>query len=93
MSGRLKKTLTNLKGLLGHLPEAMNLNYLGFFGDVPVRTNWAEHDIDVGDAQPIHQHFYRVSPEKRKYLDAEVEYMDDNDIAVRSSSTGLLHVC
>lgn len=31
------------------------------FGDVPSQTNW-KHDIDVGDAQPIKQQFYRISP-------------------------------
>ncbi|KAI3355848.1 hypothetical protein L3Q82_004228 [Scortum barcoo] len=31
-----------------------------------------EHDIDVGDAQPIRQHFYHMSPDRRKYLEAEI---------------------
>lgn len=33
-----------------------------------------EHDVDVGDEKPIKQRFYRVNPEKRRYLDAEVTY-------------------
>lgn len=96
LSGRLKnsETLKNLKGQFSHLPAAQAVEfedlifkYPGLFGDVPSRTDWAEHDIDVGEAQPIRQHFYRVSPEKRKYLDAEVKYMVDNDIAVPSLSS------
>lgn len=52
---------------------------------MPSCTDWVEHNVDVSDVQPIHQHFYRVSPKKRKYLDAEVENMVDNDIVVPSS--------
>lgn len=52
--------------------------------------NWLScysHDIDVGDAQPIKQHFYRVAPAKLSYLDAEVNYMLQNNIAVPSASS------
>ena len=96
LSGRLKnsKTLRDLKKLLMHLTKAQALEfeeliskYPNLFGDVPTRTDWAEHDIDVGEALPIRQHFYRVSPEKCNYLDAEVEYMVENDIAIPSSSS------
>ncbi|XP_030260635.1 uncharacterized protein LOC115573802 [Sparus aurata] len=96
LSGRLKnsETLKNLKGLDGHLPEEyalefeeLILKYPCLFGDVPSCTDWAEHDIDVGETLPIRQHFYRVSPEKRKYLDAEVKYMLENNIAVPSFSS------
>lgn len=51
---------------------------------MPSHTDWIEHDIDVGEMPPIRQHFYRVSPEKHKHLDAEVEYMLNNNIAVPS---------
>lgn len=96
LCGRLKNsdTLKNLSALFSHLSdaqalefEALILKYPILFVDVPSRTDWVEHDIDVRDAQPLHQHFYRVSPEKLKYLDAEVEYMVDNGIAVPSSSS------
>ncbi len=40
-----------------------------------------EHDIDIGDAKPIKQRFYRVSEEKRLQLETEVQYMLDNGIA------------
>ena len=39
-----------------------------------------EHDIDVGDSKPVH-------PEKRKCLDAEVQYMLKNNIAEPSCSS------
>ena len=39
------------------------------------------HDVDIGDAAPIKQRFYRVSSDKRKLLDKEVQYMLDNHIA------------
>lgn len=65
--------------------EELILKYPGLVGDMPSRTDSVEHDVDVSDAQPIHQHFFRVSPKKRKYIDAEVEHMVDNDIVVSSS--------
>lgn len=37
-----------------------------------------EHDIDVGDAKPIRQCFDRVSSQKCRMLEAEVEYMLKN---------------
>lgn len=42
--------------------EELILKYPGLVGDMPSRTDWVEHDVDVSDAQPIHQHFYRISP-------------------------------
>ncbi len=63
------------------------------FGDVPSRTHWLEHDIDVGDAEPIRQHFYRVSPNKFLHLKAEVQYMLDNDIAQPSFSSWASPAC
>lgn len=44
------------------------------FGDTPTQTPVIDA-IDVGDAQPIRQRFYRVNPEKNKYLNTEVKYM------------------
>lgn len=46
-----------------------------------------EHDVDVGDARPIAQRFYRVNPEKRKILDSAVDYMLENGFAVPSTSS------
>lgn len=56
------------------------------FGDTPSRTDWVEHDIDVGNASPVRQRYYRVSPEKRDLMEAEIKYMQENDIAVSSCS-------
>lgn len=94
--GRLKnsESLNNLHALLGHLSESQQADlsevitsFPCLFGDTPTQTPVIEHDIDVGDAQPIRQRFYRVNPEKKKYLDAEVKYMLSNGIAVPSSSS------
>ena len=71
---------------MGEFAEII-LKYPGLVGDMPPRTDWVEHDADVSDAQSIYQHFYRISPKNHKYLDAEVEYMVDNDIAVPSLSS------
>lgn len=63
------------------------VSFPGLFGDTLTQTHLMVHDIDVGEAQPVRQHFYRVNPEKRKYLDAEILYMLDHDIAQPSSSS------
>lgn len=72
LRGRLKnlESLRNLESLLSNLPELKRVKlaqiirrYPALFGDMPTCTHWMEHDIDVGDAKPIRQRFYRVSPE------------------------------
>ncbi len=74
--------------MFAHLPESKCADlialincYISLFGDIPSRTQLLEHDINVGDAEPICQHFYQVSPNKLLHLKAEVQYMLDNDIA------------
>ncbi|XP_060887967.1 uncharacterized protein LOC132958901 [Labrus mixtus] len=54
--------------------------------DTPSRTNLVQHDIDVGDAKPIQQRFYRVPIEKRRRMEKEVDYMVQNGIAEPASS-------
>ena len=61
--------------------------YPCLFGDIPSQTDWIEHDIDVGDARPVKRQFYRMAPGKCDYLDAEVAYMLQNNIAIPSSSS------
>ncbi len=56
------------------------------FGDVPSRTDWMQHDIDVGNAKPIKQRFNRVGPETQELMEKEIKYMLDHNIAVPSSS-------
>ena len=96
LRGRLRnsETLASLESLLGHLsPDhsaeltALIREYVCLFGDVPTRTHLLEHDIDVGDSQPIRQRFYRVSESKRSVMESEVKYMLENDIAQASSSS------
>ena len=57
------------------------------FGDTPSRTDWVKHDIDVQDAQPIKQWFYRMSLDKRKHLDVEIAYLLENNIVLPSTSS------
>lgn len=59
----------------------------GLFGDTPSRTHFIEHDIEVGNVQPIRQRFYRVSEEKLKVMDKESQYMIENSIPEPSSSS------
>ena len=49
------------------------------FSDVPSRTDTIIHDVNVGDAQPIKQHPYRLNPQREEYLKNEVQYLLDND--------------
>uniref|UniRef100_A0A3B5QLU2 Gypsy retrotransposon integrase-like protein 1 n=1 Tax=Xiphophorus maculatus TaxID=8083 RepID=A0A3B5QLU2_XIPMA len=96
LTGRLinSEVLKNLDTMLNYLPETQCFelvqlikSYSDLFADIPSCTHLIEHDIEVGDAQPIKQQFYRVSPEKRKYLDAEIDYMLKNGIAQASCSS------
>lgn len=86
------ESLSKLDMLLDHLSKKNQLielihSFPSLFSDTPSRTHLIEHDIDVGDAQPVRQRFYRVSPQKREQLEAEVKYMLEHDIAVPSSSS------
>lgn len=65
---------------------ALIQSFPSLFKDVPGRTSLLQHDVDVGDAQPIKQHPYRVNPYKRKVMKAEVEYLLQNGLAVPSQS-------
>ena len=53
---------------------------------MPLRTDTIIHDVDVGDAQPIKQHPYRLNPQKEEYLKNEVQYLLDNDFIEPSQS-------
>ena len=87
------QVLKDLSSKLQHLAESerMQLEKLMFenialFPDVPTRTTVLYHDIDVGAAQPVKQHAYRVNPQKCNYLRKEIEYMLANDIIEPSKS-------
>src|SRR4029434_996346 len=93
---RLKNSevLANLVSLVGHLSsehraelKALILLYPVLFSDTLTGTDLIEHDIDVNDASPIRQRFYRVGPDKRKILDGEVQYLLDHGLAEPSYSS------
>ena len=74
--------LSNLDWKLGHLSDNVQceLKQLihereDIFPDVLSRTNDADHDVDVGDHEPIKQQPYRVNPLKRAHLNKEIAYM------------------
>lgn len=57
------------------------------FGDTPSRTHLTAHDVDVSDVLPIRQRFYRVPLDKKQKLEAEVQYLLENDLAKPSCSS------
>lgn len=96
VSGRLQNSasLAQLETTLHYLESSKRAQlvqvireFQDLFGDTPSCTSLIKHDIDVGEALPIRQRFYRVHPEKRKLLEAEVGYMLDNKIASPSDSS------
>lgn len=64
--------------------------HVSLFSDVPTRTHIVTHNIDVGDSPPIKQHPYRVSPDKRHWLQKQVNYMLQHGTAESSSSSPCL---
>ena len=97
LQGRLNNSdsLRKLDSNLAYLDDdkraelvALVNGYPALFQDVPSRTHLIEHDVEVdGKIRPIRQRFYRVSPEKRKTLNKEVNYMLDNHIAEPCNSS------
>lgn len=94
--GRLKnsESLTNLPLLLSHLsPEqiselvALIKEFSTLFSDTPTQTPVITHDIDVGDASPVRQRFYRVSGERQTILEGEVQYLLEHGLAEPSFSS------
>ena len=43
-------------------------DFPALFGDIPIRTNVIEHDIEVENHKPIKQRAYRVHPMKRAMM-------------------------
>ena len=61
--------LRNLDSKLSHLTESqcqdlekLLLEFKHLFPDVPTRTDQIYHDVDVGHADPVKQHPYRLNP-------------------------------
>ncbi|KAL2081327.1 hypothetical protein ACEWY4_023180 [Coilia grayii] len=74
--------LSNLSHAIGHLTDAQQRDmeslvkdFVVLFKDIPGRTTVAVHDVETGDAVPIKQHPYRLSPGKLKQMDEELKYM------------------
>ena len=95
-SGTAKLTnseiLRNIDSKLAHLTQSQQQDLKELFSenkqlfsDVPSRTDTIIHDVDVGDAQPIKQHPYRLNPQE-EYLKNEVQYLLDNDFIEPSQS-------
>ena len=85
--------LNNLDEKLEHLGlyqreelKCLIKDFKELFPDVPSQTTLIEHDVDVGEAQPIRQHPYRVNPEKRQILRDEIKFLLENDIIEPSNS-------
>jgi len=62
------------------------MDHICLFPDVPNRTTIAYHDVDVGDATPVKQHPYRVSPQKAEVMQTEIAFMLGNGIIEPSRS-------
>ena len=82
-----------MEGKLSHLPkEEKNAivelvhKFTVLFPDVPDKTICACHDVDVGDAQPIKQHDYKVNPTKLAALRKEVQCMLHSGVVKPSQS-------
>lgn len=88
------QVLANLEEKLCHLSgvekkEMMEViqKYKHIFSDVPGRTSLISHDVEVEGSVPIKQHPYRVNPRKLDIMHAEIQYMLDNDLIEKSSSS------
>ena len=62
------------------------------FSDTHTRSNLVEHNIDVWDADPIHQRFYRASSEILLNLDDILVYADTGGHALFFTRV-VLEVC
>ena len=61
-------------------------NVFAFPGDQLGRTSLVQHVIDTGDAMPIKQRPYRVSPDVKKEIDRQVDEMLEKGIIQESIS-------
>ena len=61
-------------------------NVFAFHGDQLGRTSLVQHVIDIGDATPIKQRPYRVSPVVKKKIDRQVDEMLEKGIIQESVS-------
>ncbi|XP_069171090.1 uncharacterized protein [Procambarus clarkii] len=87
------ESLAKIGERLGHLKDDQRQELVeilrrneSLFTDVPRRHRGMVHEVNVGSADPIKQHPYRVYPEKAAAMRAEVKYLLDNDLAEVSNS-------
>ncbi|XP_068209304.1 uncharacterized protein [Palaemon carinicauda] len=96
--GVLKEGLEHLEA--PQKQDILNLimEFSDLFQDSPGRTRLLQHDVDVGDASPVKQSPYRLSPEKRAIVEDEIKYMLEHNliqpskpfiIAVDASDVGI----
>ena len=85
--------LWNLDSKLSHLSESQRqgmekllLEFEHLFPDVPTRTDQFCHETDVGNANPIKHHPYRLNPSNQKYLKEEIKYLPEKDFIKPSNS-------
>lgn len=82
----LKEGLEHLE--IAQRRDIINLisSFPGLFKNSPGRTNFLEHDVDVGNASPVKQSPYRLNPVKRDIVDKEIKYMLEHDLIQPSVS-------
>ena len=85
--------LQDMDGTLAHLSPTQYQQirstiqqHLPLFPDTPGITHVMKLDVDVGDANPIRQHPYRLNPTKQAILQKEVRNMLDQGIIEPSDS-------
>ena len=86
--------LRNLDCKLSHLSQSQRrdlekllLEFEHLFPGVPTRTDQIYHDVDVGNADPVKQHPYRLNPKKQRYLKEEIKYFLEKDFIEPSNSS------
>lgn len=82
LEGHLAYLADREKGDICHLIHY----HASLFVDKPTQTILLQHDVDVGDHEPIKQYAYRVNPVKRVTMQREVAYLLENGFVVPSSS-------
>ena len=87
------EVLSKIPTMLNHLTESQRKEVCDLiernavlFPDVPSKTSFFFHDVDVGDNRPLKQHPYRVNPFKKAQMVKEVDFMLANGIIQHSAS-------
>lgn len=83
---RLDKKLRHLDAKQGDNLMTLMRENKSLFTDVPQRHKSEVHEEEVRSRKPIKQSVFRVSPEKRKLTQQEVEYLLTNDLEEPSNS-------